>query len=248
MSAPSIELRGIHHALDGLPVVHGVSLEVAPGEFVALVGPSGCGKSTLLSIVAGLIEPDRGEVLLDGAPAPARLGRLALMPQRDALLPWRTVRENVVLAARLAGPRTDADALLARLGLRGFEDHYPHALSGGMRQRAALARTVIAGARSWLLDEPLAALDALTRSDLQGVLAATWSAEGPTTILVTHDLDEALLLADRVLVSGPRPARIVAEVPVDLPRPRTLEDTLTPAFAALRGRLLHALRGAGALA
>jgi ABC-type nitrate/sulfonate/bicarbonate transport system ATPase subunit len=117
-----------------------------------------------------------------------------------------------------------------------------------MRQRAALARTVLARADAWLLDEPLGALDALTRSDLQRVLAGTWAQERPTTLLVTHDLDEALLLADRVLVSGPSPARIVAEIPVDLPRPRTLDDTLTPAFATLRGRLMHALRGAGALA
>jgi NitT/TauT family transport system ATP-binding protein len=117
-----------------------------------------------------------------------------------------------------------------------------------MRQRAALARTVLARADAWLLDEPLGALDALTRADLQAVLATTWAQERPTTLLVTHDLDEALLLADRVVVSGPRPARIVAEVPVDLPRPRTLDDTLTPAFTALRGRLMHALRGAGALA
>jgi ABC-type nitrate/sulfonate/bicarbonate transport system ATPase subunit len=253
VSPPAIELRGIHHAFDDLTVVRGVSLAVSPGEFVALVGPSGCGKSTLLSIAAGLMRPDRGEVLLDGAPARERLGRLALMPQRDALLPWRTVRENVALAARLTGSRapsarTDASTLLARLGLRGFDDHYPHALSGGMRQRAALARTVIARADAWLLDEPLGALDALTRADLQGVLAATWTQERPSTILVTHDLDEALLLADRVLVSGPRPARIVTEIAVDLPRPRTLDDTVTPAFAALRGRLLHALRGAGALA
>jgi ABC-type nitrate/sulfonate/bicarbonate transport system ATPase subunit len=253
VSAPVIELRGIHHALGGLPVVQGVSFTIAPGELVALVGPSGCGKSTLLSILAGLTHPDRGEVRLDGVPAPERLGRLALMPQGDALLPWCTVRENVALGARLAGSagadaRAEADTLLARLGLAGFEEHYPHALSGGMRQRAALARTVLARADAWLLDEPLGALDALTRSDLQRVLAGTWAQERPTTLLVTHDLDEALLLADRVLVSGPSPARIVAEIPVDLPRPRTLDDTLTPAFATLRGRLMHALRGAGALA
>ena len=250
---PAIAARDLRLDLDGLPVLGGVDLELAPGELVALVGPSGCGKSTLLSVLAGLREPDAGEVLLDGRPAPRRLGRLTLMPQSDALLPWRTVAENAAVGSRLRGAsraaaRAEAGRTLARLGLAGFEDHYPHALSGGMRQRAALARTLLGGAAAWLLDEPFGALDALTRADLQGVLAAAWAERGPTCLLVTHDLDEALLLADRVLVSGPRPARVTAEVAVDLPRPRTLADTARPQFAALRGRLLGALELAGALA
>jgi ABC-type nitrate/sulfonate/bicarbonate transport system ATPase subunit len=230
-----------------------VTLSVAPGEIVALVGPSGCGKSTLLSVLAGLLEPDEGAVLLDGRAAAGRLGRLTLMPQHDALLPWRTVLENVALAPRLAGAaREDAERAarraLARLGLAGFDDHYPHALSGGMRQRAALARTLLSGSRAWLLDEPFGALDALTRADLRRVLAATWAQERPSTLLVTHDLEEALLLADRVLVSGPRPARVVAELAVDVERPRERDDVALPELADLRARLVAALRGAGALA
>ncbi len=253
MGAPEITLRGLELSMDGLDVLGGVDARLAPGELVALIGPSGCGKSTLLSVVAGLLSPDRGEVLIDGVAATARLGGLTLMPQGDALLPWRTVLDNVTLGAALDGrPHAEAREVaartLSRYGLSGFEEHYPHALSGGMRQRAALARTVLGGREAWLLDEPLGALDALTRADLQGVLAAAWAEQRPTTLLVTHDIDEALLLADRVLVSAPRPARIVADVPVPLARPRAFADTATAPFTALRARLLDILRGAGALA
>ena len=252
IAAPSLEARGVSLRLGRTDVLDRVDLTVAPGEIVALVGPSGCGKSTLLGVLAGLSEPDEGEVLLDGAPAVGRLGRLTLMPQRDALLPWRTLLDNVALAPALAGaPSAEAAraarAALARFGLSGFADHYPHALSGGMRQRGALARTLLSGSRAWLLDEPFGALDALTRADLQGVLGTTWAERRPTALLVTHDLDEALLLGDRVLVASPRPMRIVDEIAVDLPRPRSLDDTLTPVFAELRGRLMGSLRSAGAL-
>ncbi len=255
--APALEARGLRLALPGRdgpePVLEGIDLDVAPGELVALIGPSGCGKSTLLSVMAGLREPDEGLVLVDGRPHPDRTGGLTLMPQSDALLPWRTLLDNVATAPRLAGAaRAEAQRAARRTlgayGLAGFEDHYPHALSGGMRQRAALARTVLAGTRAWLLDEPFGALDALTRADLQAALAALFEEYRPTVILVTHDLDEALLLADRVLVSGPRPARLVAEVIVELPRPRRVDVTATPEFADLRGRLLGSLRLAGALA
>lgn len=251
--APALDARGVTLRFGDVAVLDRVDLRVAPGEIVALVGPSGCGKSTLLSVLAGLLEPDAGDVLLDGRPAPARLGSLTLMPQRDALLPWRTLQDNVAMAAALGGaPPEDAGraarAALARFGLSGFGEHYPHALSGGMRQRGALARTLLSSARAWLLDEPFGALDALTRADLQGVLGATWAERRPTALLVTHDLDEALLIGDRVLVAGPRPMRIVDEIVVDLPRPRSLDDTVAPAFAALRARLMGALRASGALA
>ena len=251
--APVIETRAVSLRLGDTPVLDRVDLRVAAGEIVALVGPSGCGKSTLLSVIAGLADPEAGEVLLDGRPAASRLGHLTLMPQSDALLPWRTLIDNVALAPSLTGApaaeaRRLAHAALARFGLSAFADHYPHALSGGMRQRGALARTLLSGSRAWLLDEPFGALDALTRSDLQGFLGATWAERRPTAILVTHDLDEAILLGDRVLVAGPRPMSIVDEIAIDLPRPRTLDDTLLPEFADLRGRLMGALRGAGALA
>jgi ABC-type nitrate/sulfonate/bicarbonate transport system ATPase subunit len=254
---PSIVARDVSLSLEGaggpLPVLDRVSFAIAPGELVALIGPSGCGKSTLLRVLAGLVEPQAGQVEVDGDADRPRLGRLTLMPQRDALLPWRTLLDNVALGPTVAGrPRGEAAraarAVLARYGLAGFEDHYPHALSGGMRQRAALARTLLGGSRAWLLDEPFGALDALTRADLQGVLAALWQEHRPTALLVTHDLDEALVLADRVLVSGARPATVVAELAVDLPRPRGIADTASPEFAAMKGALLEALQTAGALA
>jgi ABC-type nitrate/sulfonate/bicarbonate transport system ATPase subunit len=250
--APAIEAGGLRLAFGDTEVLDGLSLTAAPGEIVAVIGPSGCGKSTLLSVLAGLIAPDAGEVALDGRADAPRLGALTLMPQQDALLPWRTLLGNVALAPRLAGAgreeaEREASRTLARFGLAGFEDHYPHALSGGMRQRAALARTLLSGSRGWLLDEPFGALDALTRADLRGVLARAWAEARPTTVLVTHDLDEALTLADRVLVSSPRPARIVAEVAVDAPRPRD-GDAGGPELADLRRRLMDALRATGALA
>jgi ABC-type nitrate/sulfonate/bicarbonate transport system ATPase subunit len=234
-------------------VLGGLDLTVAPGEIVAMVGPSGCGKSTLLSVLAGLLDPDSGEVLLDGRADASRLGRLTLMPQRDALMPWRTLLDNVALGPRLAGAGRDealraARLTLVRLGLGGFEEHYPHALSGGMRQRGALARTLLSGSRGWLLDEPFGALDALTRVDLRGVMARAWAEARPSALLVTHDLDEALLLADRVLVSSPRPARIVAEVDVDVPRPREADGAPAPELAELRRDLMGALRATGAVA
>lgn len=251
--APEIRVEDLRLERAGVPVLAGVDVHVAPGELVALVGPSGCGKSTLLAVLAGLVEPDAGTVAIGGRADAPRLGRLTLMPQTDALLPWCTLLDNVTLAPLLAGvareeARRAAHRTLARFGLSGFEDHYPHALSGGMRQRGALARTLLAGARGWLLDEPFGALDALTRADLRGVLAAAWAQERPSALLVTHDLDEALMLADRVLVASPRPMRVVAEVVVDLPRPRAIDDSALPAFASLRADLLAALRGAGALA
>ncbi|MGD9694694.1 MAG: ABC transporter ATP-binding protein [Thermoleophilia bacterium] len=253
--APRIEARGLTLDLGSTPVLADLSLTLDPGEMVALVGPSGCGKSTLLSVLAGLLPPDAGEVRIDGRTTSAggRLGRLTLMPQSDALLPWRTLEANVAMAPALAGvPRGEARALarraLARYGLAGFERHYPHALSGGMRQRAALARTLLGGARAWLLDEPFGALDALTRSDLQGVLAGAWEQERPTALLVTHDLDEALRLADRVLVCSPRPARVIGEVAVGAPRPERRRDAGWPEGVELRARLLATLRGAGVAA
>jgi ABC-type nitrate/sulfonate/bicarbonate transport system ATPase subunit len=251
--APAIEARDLRLAFGETAVLGGLDLTVAPGEIVAMVGPSGCGKSTLLSVLAGLLDPDSGEVLLDGRADASRLGRLTLMPQRDALMPWRTLLDNVALGPRLAGAGRDealraARLTLVRLGLGGFEEHYPHALSGGMRQRGALARTLLSGSRGWLLDEPFGALDALTRVDLRGVMARAWAEARPSALLVTHDLDEALLLADRVLVSSPRPARIVAEVDVDVPRPREADGAPAPELAELRRDLMGALRATGAVA
>ncbi len=253
----ALSARDLYLELPGdggpVPVLDGVDLDVQRGELVAIIGPSGCGKSTLLSTLAGLLEPDDGDVLLDGHRAASRLGLISLMPQTDALLPWRTLRENIALGGELrglsrAGARQRAAELISAYGLTGHEHHYPHALSGGLRQRAALARALEAGNSVWLLDEPFGALDALTRAALHRELLAAWSRHRPTVLLVTHDLDEALLLASRVLVCGPRPTRVVAELDVDLPYPRAAGTTTTPAFADLKRRLLAALGRAGAMA
>ena len=206
-----------------LSVLADIDLTVAAGEFVALVGPSGCGKSTLLDVLAGLLPPDRGDVSIDGRPV--RAGDLALMPQTDALFPWRTLAQNIAIGPRLAGVEAAAARVataeaLERFGLGGFAHHFPHALSGGMRQRAALARTLLSGRRGWLLDEPFGALDALTRADLRADLWATWAEHLPSVVLVTHDIEEAVLLADRVVVCGPRPMGITREITVGVAHPR----------------------------
>jgi ABC-type nitrate/sulfonate/bicarbonate transport system ATPase subunit len=232
----------------GVTALDGVDLRVAPGEFVAVVGPSGCGKSTLLALLAGLVVPSRGDILLDGAPPASLLGRAAYMPQRDCLMPWRTVLDNCTVGLELRGvrrrdARDAARAELERFGLRGFEDRRPAELSGGMRQRAALLRTFLAGRDLMLLDEPFAALDALTRADLHDWLLGIAAMSETTIVLVTHDVAEAAYLADRVYVLTGRPGRVALEVDVPLPRPRHRELQATPAFAELRGTLLGPLVG-----
>jgi NitT/TauT family transport system ATP-binding protein len=252
--APRVGIDDVWVARDGregkIDVLAGMSLVVEPGQIVAMVGPSGCGKSTLLGVIAGLEEPSAGEVTLDGHPRPDRLGTLALMPQRDALLPWRTTLDNVACTVGWSGRGQGeneelAMEALARVGLEGFEEYYPHALSGGMRQRVALARTLASGATAWLLDEPFGALDALTRGALHRELERAWRGVGASVLLVTHDLDEALTLSDRVYVSAPQPGRIVSEVDVPLARPRGVEHSTTPEFARLKAELLDALASTG---
>jgi ABC-type nitrate/sulfonate/bicarbonate transport system ATPase subunit len=231
-----------------LVALDGLSLAVGVGEFVALVGPSGSGKSTLLDIVAGLMAPDSGTVSLDGAPTTAaqRLGRSAYMQQRDLLLPWRTTVGNAALALEAAGVvRTEAEGLaqdqLGRFGLDGFGDAYPAQLSGGMRQRTAFLRTILPRKDLLLLDEPFGALDALTRADLQAWLAGIWEQERSSVLLVTHDVEEAIFLADRVIVLTARPGRVALETAVSLPRPRTRAMIASDAFLDDRSALLAAL-------
>jgi ABC-type nitrate/sulfonate/bicarbonate transport system ATPase subunit len=224
-----------------------VTLEVGDGEFVALIGPSGAGKSTLCRILAGLAEPTCGSVALGGREDVELLGRVGYMPQRDTLLPWRTVLDNAALGLVLRGvpaaaAREAARAELARFGLHGFGRSWPAALSGGMRQRAALLRTFLAGADVMLLDEPFGALDALTRQSMQAWLLGVWETRRTTILFVTHDLEEAIFLSDRVLVMSGPPGRIVRSERIDLPRPRAVELTVTPEFVAHKRRLLDLLR------
>jgi ABC-type nitrate/sulfonate/bicarbonate transport system ATPase subunit len=213
---------------------------------VSIIGPSGCGKSTLLNVIAGLESPTEGSVALDGDVDAGRLGQVAYMHQRDLLLPWRTVLENARLGLELQGVRkreadTAAEGLMHRFGLAGFERAYPWRLSGGMRQRVALLRAVLPDRGVLLLDEPFGALDALTRSQLQEWLGEALDREDKAVVQVTHDVEEALLLSDRVYVMTSRPGHIRDEVTVDLPRPRH-RDTVTDArFVDLKARLMAAL-------
>ena len=229
-------------ALDAL------ELTVRAGEVVAVVGPSGCGKSTLLELVAGLQEPDGGRVSVGTADAAAdRRAACAFMPQRDLLLPWRDALGNAALALECRGvPRAEARRLarplFERFGLAEFERARPAELSGGMRQRVAFLRTLLAGRPVLLLDEPFGALDSITRAAMQEWLADALEAEPRTVLLVTHDVDEAVLLADRVAVLSERPGHVVAELAVELPRPRDRRELVTdPAFASLKQRALEAL-------
>lgn len=218
-------------------------LTLKAGTVTALVGPSGCGKSTLLRIIAGLEEPDAGgTVTIDGdQPSVARRrGELAVAFQDPSLLPWRTTTGNVALAQRLAGQRVDHDRireLLATVGLAGFEKARPAQLSGGMRQRAAIARCLITQPRLLLLDEPFGAVDELTRRRLNIELPPLWSGTGTTTLLVTHSISEAVLLADRVLVMSARPGRIVADLPIELARPRHWKQLHSRQFSELVDRI-----------
>jgi NitT/TauT family transport system ATP-binding protein len=233
-AAHAVLLDDVGQRFGDLVALDGVSLRVAPGEVVAVVGPSGCGKTSLLEIVCGLAAPASGRVETEPA---------VLMPQRDALLPWLSALDNAALPLRIAGrPRDEARAaarpVLDALGLEGFASARPHELSGGMRQRVAFARTLLAGRPVLCLDEPFGALDAITRAEAQSWLARALEREPRAVLLVTHDVEEALVLADRVVVLSPRPGRVVADLTVDLPRPRTRTD---PDLVALRERALKEL-------
>jgi ABC-type nitrate/sulfonate/bicarbonate transport system ATPase subunit len=224
--------------------LQGVELGVRRDEVMAVVGPSGCGKSTLLELMAGLQEPDAGTVSVLGATdAAGRRAACAYMPQRDLLLPWRDALANAALALECQGvarseARRRAEPLFERFGLAEFEAARPAELSGGMRQRVAFLRTLLPGRPVLLLDEPFGALDSITRASMQRWLAGALAQEPRTVLLVTHDVEEAVFLADRVAVLSPRPGRVVAEIAVELPRPR---DVTSPEFGAVKRCVLEAL-------
>jgi NitT/TauT family transport system ATP-binding protein len=229
-----------------------LSFELRRGEFASIVGPSGCGKSTLLRIIAGLVPPSSG-VVVPVDPAKLKSGLVSLMFQSPVLLPWRRVLGNVVLAADLAGEPRDLGAVAARarsllhvVGLDDFVNRYPFELSGGMQQRVALARALVLDPELMLLDEPFSALDALTREEMNFELQRLWLQSGATVLFITHDIGEAIMLSDRVLVMSARPGRIVAEVQIPLARPRTSDTRYDAAFIAAHKEIYGALHATGA--
>ncbi|MCE5258443.1 MAG: ABC transporter ATP-binding protein [Chloroflexi bacterium] len=229
-----------------IQALDGASLHVNKGEFVTLIGPSGCGKSTMLNLICGLMEPDSGSISLDGDASAQRLGRVGYMLQRDLLLPWRSLLDNLLLGPEVRGQdmveaRQLALSLLPLFGLEGFADVYPAALSIGMRQRAALLRTILCRQELLLLDEPFGALDALTRRTMRTWLLTVWERFKQTVLFVTHDVDEAIYLADRVYAMSARPGHVVHELTIDLPRPRSDTVIVEPVFNAYRSELLQAL-------
>jgi ABC-type nitrate/sulfonate/bicarbonate transport system ATPase subunit len=245
MSA-SVRIRGVHHAFDELQVLHDVDLDLAPGEFVAIVGPSGCGKSTLLRALAGLVEMRSGTLEVARKSVSGRPGAVAYLPQGDSLLPWKRSLQNASLGLEISGvektvARKRTDELFAAFGLDGFENAWPHELSGGMRQRVAVLRTFLLPHAVLGLDEPFGALDALTRRAMQTWLRNVWLQDRRTTLLITHDVEEALLLADRVVVMARRPGTVAAMFDVhDLhDRPPGVETS--EAFVALKRLVLTAL-------
>jgi len=243
-----VALAGVKRHYGEVAALAGVDLDVRDGEVVAVVGPSGCGKSTLLELVAGLQQPDGGRIAVGGAEqAAARRAACSYMPQRDLLLPWRDALGNAALALECQGAskaeaRIRAAPLFERFGLARFEGSRPAALSGGMRQRVAFLRTLLSGRSVLLLDEPFGALDSITRASMQAWLAEALAAEPRTVLLVTHDVQEALFLADRVALLSPRPGRVLEELRVPLPRPRSRRGVVSrPAFAELEQHALEVL-------
>ena len=242
-SSAALRFEGIRRRFGRLSVLEGVSGAVAPGEVLLVTGPNGSGKSTLLRLVGGLLLPDAGSIELDGRPVSEADPRVGLVFQEPRLLPWRRSVDNVAFPLELAGVpvaerRRRAAELLDLVGLAGFPDAYPHQLSGGMRQRVALARALARDPSVLLLDEPFSALDAFTRLALQEHLLDLWSYDRPTFVLVTHDIDEALALADRIVLMRGHPGRIHREFAVDLPRPRS---RTSPRFLAWKEEVLREL-------
>nr|WP_062837204.1 ABC transporter ATP-binding protein [Paenibacillus amylolyticus] len=250
---PALDVVNVHASFrerrSRLSVLNGLSLTVEQGEFVAIVGPSGCGKSTLFHIIGGLLKPQEGQVLMNDLNVTGQRGKISYMPQQPALFPWRTIEDNVLLAGEVASsapPRAEALAearkWLSSVGLAGFEQAYPHMLSGGMQQRAAFLRALLSPQELMLLDEPFSALDALTRSDMQRWLLDIWEQNRRSVLFITHNIEEALLLADRVYVLSNRPATVLHEVHVPFDRPRREEITEESSFLERKRQIAQWMR------
>jgi ABC-type nitrate/sulfonate/bicarbonate transport system ATPase subunit len=240
-----LDLQNVSLTLGGTAVLNNITMQAAKGEFVSILGPSGAGKSSIFRLLTGALPKQSGNITCTGEPLAVRRNGFAFMPQRDALMPWRRIIDNLTLGLEVQGVRRkDARArvmpLLAEFGLDGFADHYPSQLSGGMRQRAALLRTIVQRRPIQLLDEPFGALDALTRTQMQTWFESRWQTARWTTLLVTHDVREAVALSDRIYVLSCRPARVIAEVAVPTPRPRLGRPPCAQAHA-IEAQLLEIL-------
>ncbi len=250
MTQAALRVEHVSHVYDDqhgtVDALDNISFEIKPGEFVCLVGPSGSGKSTLLRIVAGLVPPQQGRVWLAGQVVTAPRSSIGIVFQKANLMPWRTVRDNVSLPLEMehlapAEIRRRAQTLIDLVGLTGFEESYPRGLSGGMEQRVAIARALIHNPTVLLLDEPFGSLDALTRERMALELTRIWSTQKTTVVMVTHSIQEAVFLSDRVLVMTDRPGRIAATIPIDLPRPRDLNLLQEERFAEMAGQVRQAI-------
>lgn len=248
---PALEVSGISktftHRRKETNVLNNVSLKVEQQEFVSIIGPSGCGKSTLFHMIGGLVKPDTGTIRMNGKIVTGHRGEISYMPQQPALFPWRTIEDNVLLAGEIKGAlqdgaREEAQQWLAKIGLSGFEQAYPHMLSGGMQQRAAFLRALLAPQELMLLDEPFSALDALTRSEMQRWLLELWEENRRSVLFITHNIEEALLLSNRIYVFSGRPGSILHMVDVPFPRPRRDEITDSPEFLQLKRQLSQWMR------
>ena len=243
-----LQLRDVGKSFGDTVALEPTSLRIDEGSFVAVVGPSGCGKSTLFNVIAGLLTPDSGEVRLHDQLVTGATGHVGYMLQKDLLVPWRTVEDNITMAARLTrrvtvADRTEARRVAQQYGLGEFLRHYPSALSGGMRQRVAFMRTLVTHHALLLLDEPFGALDAQTRLEMQQWLLQVWKDTGRTVLFITHDVDESIFLSDRVLVMSPRPGRVIADFANPLERPRDLQVLTDPRFTELKSQVMQLLHG-----
>ncbi|WP_100405813.1 ABC transporter ATP-binding protein [Bacillus solitudinis] len=241
-----VNIIDVYHSFQNEKIINGLNITLQNGEFISVIGPSGCGKSTLFNLIAGLELPDKGQILFAGKDVKGQRGHSSYMMQKDLLFPWKTVLENVLLGATITRQskeeaEKEATALFPMFGLKGYENYYPSVLSGGMKQRAALLRTFLHKKDLLLLDEPFGALDALTREKMHEWLLQIWSQMQRTVLFITHSIDEAIFLSDRIYVLAPRPTELVLEMKVSLPRPRRKAMSLTPEYARLKQELMKAL-------
>ncbi|PZD93276.1 ABC transporter ATP-binding protein [Paenibacillus sambharensis] len=253
MTEHALDIRSVSKQFDGMPVLDNVSITVSEGEFVALLGPSGSGKSTLFQMIGGIMRPEAGDIMVSGRQVTGERGNIAYMPQQASLLPWRTVAANVELALEIGGvpkaaARKETRQWLARVGLGEYADAYPHVLSGGMQQRVSFIRALLSPQPLMCLDEPFGALDALTRMQMQQWLLSIWEENRRSVLLVTHSIEEALLLSDRIVVLSAKPASVLREIPVPFDRPRDERLWSTPLFNEMKEQIYELLKPANGTA